>query len=89
MLFGFGRREIHSSERRKPSEVSLRLSMVPSISADGLAPVSLFYHFSARDLGIRCWTRGVALELCGNSLGRAFQNNVDSVQLVTKDASSD
>jgi len=25
ILFGFGRREIHSSEWRKPSEVSLRL----------------------------------------------------------------
>lgn len=38
ILFGFGRREIHSSERRKPSEVSLRLSMVLSTLAGGLAP---------------------------------------------------
>jgi len=38
ILFGFGWREIHSSERRKPSEVSVRLKMALSYMADRHAP---------------------------------------------------
>jgi hypothetical protein len=49
ILFGPGRREIHSSEWRKPSEVSLRLRMVLSHPASGHAPALMHQYYFGRD----------------------------------------
>lgn len=47
-LFGFGRRKIHSSERRKPSEVLMRLRLVSSLygspSRSGAETLALLEH---------------------------------------------
>jgi hypothetical protein len=49
ILLGPGWREIHSSEWRKPSEVSLRLRIVLSYMAGGLAPVLKSEGYSEHD----------------------------------------